>query len=94
MSCTFCASTLRDKVRDLTPAKTLDQVLLTQMDSGALVNDIVLMGVGEPLGNFDMVFRFLELVSSPDDLNIGMRHVSLPICGLTEKTDKLADYQL
>ena len=52
------------------------------------------MGIGEPLDNFDTVLRFLELVNSPDGLNIGMRHISLSTCGLTEKIDKLADYQL
>ena len=91
MGCAFCASTLGGKVRDLTPAEMLDQVLFTQMDSGA---PIVLMGIGEPLDNFDTVLRFLELVNSPDGLNIGMRHISLSTCGLTEKIDKLADYQL
>ena len=94
MGCAFCASTLAGKVRDLTPAEMLDQVLFTQMDSGAPVSNIVLMGIGEPLDNFDTVLRFLELVNSPDGLNIGMRHISLSTCGLTEKIDKLADYQL
>ena len=94
MGCAFCASTLGGKVRDLTPAEMLDQVLFTQMDSGAPVSNIVLMGIGEPLDNFDTVLRFLELVNSPDGLNIGMRHISLSTCGLTEKIDKLADYQL
>ena len=94
MGCAFCASTLGGKVRDLTPAEMLDQVLFTQMDSGAPVSNIVLMGIGEPLDNFDTVLRFLELVNSPDGLNIGMRHISLSTCGLTEKIDKLADHQL
>ena len=94
MGCAFCASTLAGKVRDLTPAEMLDQVLFTQMDSGAPVSNIVLMGIGEPLDNFDTVLRFLELVNSPDGLNIGMRHISLSTCGLTEKIDKLADHQL
>ena len=77
MGCAFCASTLGGKVRDLTPAEMLDQVLFTQMDSGAPVSNIGLMGIGEPLDNFDTVLRFLELVNSPDGLNIGMRHISL-----------------
>ena len=58
MGCAFCASTLGGKVRDLTPAEMLDQVLFTQMDSGAPVSNIVLMGIGEPLDNFDTVLRF------------------------------------
>ena len=94
MGCAFCASTLGGKIRDLTPAEMVDQVLFTQLDSGVPVSNIVLMGIGEPLDNFDTVLRFLELVNSPEGLNIGMRHISLSTCGLTEKIDKLADYQL
>ena len=94
MGCAFCASTLGGKVRDLTPAEMLDQVLFTQLDSGAVVSNIVLMGIGEPLVNFDTVMRFLSLVNHPEGLNIGMRHISLSTCGLTEKIDKLASYRL
>lgn len=94
MGCAFCASTLGGKVRDLTPSEMLDQVLFTQLDSGAAIHNIVLMGIGEPLDNFDTVLRFLELVNSPEGLNIGMRHISLSTCGLTEKIDKLAGYRL
>lgn len=94
MGCAFCASTLGGKVRDLTPAEMLDQVLFTQLDSGAPISNIVLMGIGEPLDNFDTVLRFLELVNHPDGLNIGMRHISLSTCGLTDKIDKLATYKL
>ncbi|MEG1858617.1 MAG: 23S rRNA (adenine(2503)-C(2))-methyltransferase RlmN, partial [Pseudoflavonifractor sp.] len=85
MGCAFCASALGGKVRDLTPAEMLDQVLFTQIDSGAEISNIVLMGIGEPLDNFETVMRFLELVNSPEGLNIGMRHISLSTCGLTEK---------
>ena len=94
MGCAFCASTLGGKIRDLTPAEMLDQVLFTQLDSGEKISNIVLMGIGEPLDNLDTVLRFLELVNSPDGLNIGMRHISLSTCGLTEKIDKLAQYEL
>ena len=94
MGCAFCASTLGGKVRDLTPAEMLDQVLFSQLDSSLPISNIVLMGIGEPLDNFDTVLRFLRLVNSPDGLNIGMRHISLSTCGLTEKIDKLAEYQL
>ena len=93
MGCAFCASTLGGKVRDLTPAEMLDQVLFSQLDSSLPISNIVLMGIGEPLDNFDTVLRFLRLVNSPDGLNIGMRHISLSTCGLTEKIDKLAEYQ-
>lgn len=94
MGCAFCASTLGGKVRDLTPAEMIDQVLFTQMDSGLSVSNIVLMGIGEPLDNFDTVIRFLELVNHPDGLHIGMRHISLSTCGLTEEIDKLAALRL
>lgn len=94
MGCAFCASTLGGKVRNLTASEMLDQVLFTQLDSGAPVSNIVLMGIGEPLDNFEVVLKFLELVNQSDGLNIGMRHISLSTCGLVDKIDKLAEYQL
>lgn len=94
MGCAFCASTVAGKVRDLAPAEMVDQVLSTQIDSGAPVSNIVLMGIGEPLDNFDTVLRFLSLVNCPDGLDIGMRHISLSTCGLVEQIDKLAQYRL
>ena len=94
MGCAFCASTIAGKVRDLTPAEMLDQVLFNQIDSGVPVSNIVLMGIGEPLDNFDTVLRFLTLVNHPGGLNIGMRHISLSTCGLVEQIDKLAQYEL
>ena len=94
MGCVFCASTLGGKVRDLTPAEILDQVIFTEKDSGEAVSNIVMMGIGEPLDNFDHVLRFLTLVNDPDGLNIGMRHISLSTCGLVKKIDKLAQLEL
>ena len=94
MGCAFCASTLAGKVRNLTPAEMVDQVLFTQIDSGEPISNIVLMGIGEPLDNFDNVMRFLELVNSPDGLNIGMRHISLSTCGLVDKIRLLAQKKL
>lgn len=94
MGCAFCASTLAGKVRDLTPAEMIDQVLFTQLDSGAQISNIVLMGIGEPLDNYDTVMKFLKLVNHPDGMNIGMRHISLSTCGLTDKIDKLAQLGL
>ena len=94
MGCAFCASTLAGKVRDLTPAEMIDQVLFTQLDSGAPISNIVLMGIGEPLDNYDTVMKFLKLVNHPDGMNIGMRHISLSTCGLTDKIDKLAQLGL
>ena len=90
MGCAFCASTLAGKVRDLTPAEMINQVLFTQIDSGAPISNIVLMGIGEPLDNYDTVMKFLKLVNHPNGMNIGMRHISLSTCGLVEQIDKLA----
>ena len=94
MGCAFCASTIGGLVRRLTAAEILSQVIFTQKDSGLPISNIVLMGIGEPLDNFDNVMRFLELVNHPDGMNIGMRHISLSTCGLAERIDKLADLQL
>ena len=94
MGCAFCASTLGGLVRRLEPHEMLDQVLFTQVDSGLPVSHIVLMGIGEPLDNFDNVMRFLELVNSPDGMNISMRHISLSTCGLVPKIDELARRKL
>ena len=94
MGCAFCASTLGGLVRRLEPSEMLDQVLFTQIDSGLPVSHIVLMGIGEPLDNFDNVMRFLELVNSPDGMNISMRHISLSTCGLVPKIDALAQKKL
>ena len=94
MGCAFCASTIGGLVRRLEPYEILDEVLFTQIDSGLPVSHIVLMGIGEPLDNFDNVRRFLELVNSPDGMNISMRHISLSTCGLVPKIDELATRKL
>ena len=94
MGCAFCASTIAGKVRDLTPAEMLDQVLFTQIDSGLEISNIVLMGIGEPMDNLDNVLRFLELVNHPDGMNIGMRHISLSTCGIVPGIERLADLGL
>ena len=94
MGCKFCASTLGGLVRRLEPHEMLDQVLFTQVDSGLPVSHIVLMGIGEPLDNFDNVMRFLELVNSENGMNISMRHISLSTCGLVPKIDELAKRKL
>ena len=94
MGCAFCASTLGGLVRKLEPFEMLDQVLFTQLDSGLPINHIVLMGIGEPLDNFDNVLRFLELVNSEEGMNISMRHISLSTCGLVPKIDELAKKKL
>lgn len=94
MGCAFCASAIAGRVRNLTPAEMLDQVIFTQKDSGAEISNIVLMGIGEPLDNFDAVLRFLELVNHPLGMNIGMRHISLSTCGVIPGIDRLAELQL
>ena len=83
MGCMFCASTLGGLVRCLEPSEMLDQVLFAQKDMGIRISN-----------NFDSVLRFLQLVNSPQGLQIGMRHISLSTCGLVEKVDKLAEYNL
>ncbi len=94
MGCAFCASTLGGLVRKLEPYEMLDQVLFTQVDSGLPISHIVLMGIGEPLDNFDNVMRFLELVNSPEGMNISMRHISLSTCGIIPGIDRLAEKKL
>ena len=94
MGCAFCASTIAGRVRNLTPAEMLDQVLFTQIDSGLEISNIVLMGIGEPMDNLDTVLKFLELVNHPDGMNISMRHISLSTCGLVPKIDELAARKL
>ena len=92
--CAFCASTIGGLVRCLEPSEILDEVLFSQLDSGKPISNIVLMDIGEPLDNFDNVMRFLELVNHPDGMNIGMRHISLSTCGITERFDELAERNL
>ena len=94
MGCAFCASTIGGLVRRLEPHEMVDEVLFTQIDSGLPVSRVVLMGIGEPLDNFDNVMRFLELIGSKDGMNLGMRHISLSTCGLVPKIDELAQKKL
>lgn len=89
MGCKFCASTLGGLVRNLAASEMVDQVLFSQLDSGNRISNIVLMGIGEPLDNYDNVVRFLKLISDPGGMNIGQRHISVSTCGLVEKVDKL-----
>lgn len=94
MGCKFCASTIGGHVRDLTAAEMVDQVLFSQLDSERKISNIVLMGIGEPLDNFDNVMRFLKLISDPKGMNIGQRHISISTCGLVEKVDKMGEDKL
>ena len=94
MGCAFCASALGGLVRRLEPREMLEQVMFTQIDSGLPISHSVLMGIGEPLDNYDNVLRFLHLVNSELGMNISMRHISLSTCGLVPKIDKLAEEKL
>ena len=94
MGCAFCASTIGGLVRKLSAGEMLDEVLFTELDSGQEISHIVLMGIGEPLDNYDNVCRFLELVNSADGMNIGMRHISLSTCGIVPRILELAESRL
>jgi len=94
MGCAFCASTKGGLVRRLAPSEMVDQVLFASLDSGLEISNIVLMGIGEPLDNYDAVLRFLELINSADGMNIGMRHISLSTCGLVDRIERLAQEKL
>ena len=90
MGCAFCASTIGGRVRDLTAGEILGQVIAVGRDRGERVDGVVMMGIGEPLDNYDNAVRFLRLVSSPDGLNIGLRHISVSTCGIVPRIYDLA----
>lgn len=94
MGCAFCASTLGGLSRRLLPGEMLSQVMYAQAEAGEKLSGIVLMGIGEPLDNYDNVLKFLRLVGSSDGLNIGYRHISLSTCGLVDKIYRLAEEDL
>ena len=94
MGCTFCASTLGGLVRNLQAGEMLDQVLFAQKEERVRISHIVLMGMGEPLDNYEQVVRFLRLVSHPDGLQVSLRHISLSTCGLVDQIDRLAGEKL
>ena len=94
MGCAFCASTIGGKVRDLRPSEMLGQVICAAKDMGERISNIVMMGIGEPLDNYDNVLKFLHLVGMPGGLNIGYRHISLSTCGIVNQIDRLAEENL
>ena len=94
MGCRFCASTIGGRVRDLLASEILGQVIAAARESGERVSSIVMMGIGEPLDNYDHVVRFLRLVNHKDGLNIGYRHISLSTCGLVDGIRRLAALDL
>lgn len=91
MGCRFCASTLRGKVRNLAPSEILGQIAVISRDVGEKVSGIVMMGIGEPLDNYDNTVRFLHLVSQKNGLNIGLRHISVSTCGIVPGIKALAE---
>jgi 23S rRNA (adenine2503-C2)-methyltransferase len=91
MGCKFCASTLGGVVRNLSSGEILSQVMAVQKETGERISNIVLMGSGEPLDNFDNVVKFIELVNAEWGLNIGQRHITLSTCGIVPKIIELAD---
>lgn len=94
MGCRFCASTLDGLSRNLLPGELLDQIYRIQSYTGERVDNIVIMGCGEPLDNFDNVVKFLGMISDPNGLNISQRNITLSTCGLVPMIKKLADLEL
>lgn len=94
MGCNFCASTIGGLSRHLEAWEILDQIMKVQEDLGKRVSNIVMMGSGEPLDNFDNSMRFLKLVNEKNGLNIGNRHITLSTCGLVDRILELADMQI
>lgn len=94
MGCNFCASTLGGLVRCLTASEILQQVYATLADTGERVSSIVLMGIGEPLDNYDNVLRFLRLVTHEKGYHLGQRHISLSTCGLVDQIYRLMEEDL
>jgi len=91
MGCSFCASTIGGLVRHLSAGEILDEVIFIQKDIGERISNIVLMGIGEPLDNYENVIRFLKNVNNPLGINIGYRHISLSTCGLVDGIMKLSE---
>jgi 23S rRNA (adenine2503-C2)-methyltransferase len=94
MGCKFCASTIAGRVRDLEAGEILGQIISAQRDMNIRISNIVMMGIGEPLDNYDNVVSFLNLVNLPDGVNIGYRHISLSTCGIVPKIYSLAELNL
>ena len=89
MGCRFCASTLKGLERNLEPCEMLGQIAVAQRDLGVRISNVVMMGIGEPMDNYDNVIRFLRLVNKQDGLGIGYRHISVSTCGVADGITKL-----
>ena len=91
MGCRFCASAIAGFVRNLTPAEMRLQIYETELAQNCKISSLVLMGIGEPLDNFDNVLRFLQLLSDPNGYGMSLRHVTVSTCGVVPKILELAD---
>ena len=94
MGCRFCASTIGGRVRNLAPSELIGQIIAAEADMGERISNVVMMGIGEPLDNFDNVVKFFRLVNHKDGLNIGYRHISLSTCGVVPGITKLSEIDL
>ncbi|QBD84787.1 23S rRNA (adenine(2503)-C(2))-methyltransferase RlmN [Clostridium tetani] len=94
MGCTFCASTIGGIVRSLSHGEILGQVLKAQEETGERISNIVMMGSGEPLDNYDNSLNFIRMVNAENGLNIGQRHITLSTCGIVPKIRELAEENL
>ncbi len=94
MGCRFCASTIAGKIRDLEAGELLGQIIAAQRDLGIRISNVVMMGIGEPLDNFDNVIKFLRIVNLSEGINIGYRHISLSTCGIVPRIYELAKLDL
>ena len=94
MGCRFCASTIGGLYRCLTAGEILNQVIFAQKDIGERISNIVILGIGEPLDNFDNIIKFLHNVNHEKGLNIGYRHITLSTCGVVPKIYDLAEENL
>ena len=94
MGCAFCASTIGGRVRNLSAGEMVGEIATASRDSGERIDGVVIMGIGEPLDNYDNVLRFLRLVNRPEGLGIGYRHISLSTCGVVPKIYDLANEDL
>lgn len=94
MGCAFCASTRNGKIRNLSAGEIIDQIITVQNDIGERISNIVMMGIGEPLDNFDNVLKFLKNVNDERGLGIGHRHITVSTCGLVHNIIRLADMKL
>ncbi len=94
MGCGFCASTIGGLYRSLSAGEIINQIIYAEKDVGERIKNVVMMGIGEPLDNYENVIKFLHNVNNPDGLNIGYRHISLSTCGLVDKIKMLGDEKL